>query len=122
MQTKCDLANSTGELASLHASLKESSAVLAITTELLEMDAAVKNIDDACKDKRFLDASKSLHKLRVCRDDFLLLLTILILHLLVPISLGYNGALKTSNTDCFHFLILGVVEQCLQRNSTARYV
>lgn len=65
LQTKHDLANSTGELRSLHDSLKESSAVLAVTTELLSMEGLMKNIDDARNNKEFIDAAKSLQSLRV---------------------------------------------------------
>ncbi|KAK3928671.1 Centromere/kinetochore protein zw10-like protein [Frankliniella fusca] len=60
LQTKCDLANSTGELRNLHASLKEASVTLSITTELLQMEAAMKEVTDACPDGHYVDAAKSI--------------------------------------------------------------
>ncbi|KAE8741357.1 hypothetical protein FOCC_FOCC013124 [Frankliniella occidentalis] len=63
-QTKCDLANSTGELRNLHVSLKEASAVLSITTELLQMESAMKDVEDACKDGQFVDAAKSIQSFK----------------------------------------------------------
>ncbi|XP_034246054.1 centromere/kinetochore protein zw10 homolog [Thrips palmi] len=63
-QTKHDLANSTGELRSLHDSLKEASVVHAVTTELLQMESFMRGVEDARKERKFVEAAKSLQSLR----------------------------------------------------------
>lgn len=63
-QTKHDLANSTGELRNLHASLKDSSIVLAVTLELLQMEGAMKDVEDAFRKEQFVEAAKALQSFR----------------------------------------------------------
>lgn len=63
-QTKHDLANSTGELRSLHSSLKEASAVLSVTTELAQMEALLKGVEDARNNTEYVTAAKSIQSLQ----------------------------------------------------------
>lgn len=65
-QTKRDLANSTGELSNLHASLKESQTVLSVVTELLQMENALKEIETACAEGQYIKAAKSLQMFKEC--------------------------------------------------------